>query len=123
MWIKEPGGPAACFAPAGLRSDKKPRHVRSIVNQTRLNDLSRRSFFGQVAGGIYGTALASLLSRDVYGDAPSHAFQPNDLLPRAPHFEPKARAVIHLYMNGGPSQMDLFDPKPMLHKLHGTQHF
>src|SRR5205823_170559 len=37
--------------------------------------------------------------------------------------EPKARAVIHLYMNGGPSQMDLFDPKPMLDKLHGTQHF
>lgn len=85
--------------------------------------IPRRSFFGQVAGGIYGAALASLLGRDLYGDETAHAFQPNDLLPRAPHFEPQARAVIHLYMNGGPSQMDLFDPKPMLEKLHGTQHF
>jgi hypothetical protein len=94
-----------------------------IEINSRLNDISRRSFFGQVAGGIYGAALASLLGRDLYGDEAAHAFQSNDLLPRAPHFEPKARAVIHLYMNGGPSQMDLFDPKPMLDKLHGTQHF
>ena len=84
--------------------------------------IDRRSFFGQVAGGIYGAALASLLGRDLYGDEAAHAsFQPSDLRPRTPHFEPKARAVIHLYMNGGPSQMDLFDPKPMLDKLHGTQ--
>src|SRR5262249_3017030 len=81
----------------------------------------RRSFFGRVAGGIYGAALASLLGRDVYGNEPAR--QAYDLNPRAPHFDPKARAVIHLYMNGGPSQMDLFDPKPMLDKLHGTQHF
>lgn len=85
--------------------------------------LSRRSFFGQVAGGIYGAALASLLGRDLYGDDIAHRMPASDLKPRAPHFAPKARAVIHLYMNGGPSQMDLFDPKPMLDKLHGTQHF
>ena len=42
-----------------------------------------------------------------------------DLKPRKPHFEPKAKAVIQLFMNGGPSQMDLFDPKPMLDKHHG----
>src|ERR1700693_1896267 len=79
--------------------------------------------FGQVAGGVYGAALASLLGRDLYADEPAPSRQVFDLRPRAPHFEPKARAVIHLYMNGGPSQMDLFDPKPMLDKLHGTQHF
>jgi len=83
----------------------------------------RRSFFGQVAGGLYGTALASLLSRDLYGAETGHAQPAFDLRPRQPHFEPKARAVIHLFMNGGPSQMDLLDPKPMLEKLHGTQHF
>ncbi len=83
----------------------------------------RRSFFGQVAGGLYGTALASLLGRDLYGNESPAARPANDLLPRKPHFEPKARAVIHLYMNGGPSQMDLFDPKPKLDELHGTQHF
>jgi hypothetical protein len=45
------------------------------------------------------------------------------LRPRPPHFEPKARAVIHLFMNGGPSQMDLFDPKPMLDRFHGRPYF
>jgi len=86
--------------------------------------LTRRSFFGHVAGGIYGAALASLLGRDLYGNESAAAPRRNfDLAPRAPHFDPKARAVIHLYMNGGPSQMDLFDPKPKLDQLHGTQHF
>ena len=46
-----------------------------------------------------------------------------DLKPRAPHFAPKAKAVIHLFMNGGPSQMDLFDPKPVLDKHHGEAYF
>ena len=41
--------------------------------------LARRSFFGQVAGGIYGAALASLLGRDLYGDETAHAFQPADI--------------------------------------------
>jgi hypothetical protein len=75
---------------------------------------SRRSFFHQVAGGVFGAALASLLERDLRGD---------DLRPRKPHFTPKAKSVIHLFMNGGPSQMDLFDPKPKLDALHGKQHF
>jgi len=84
---------------------------------------TRRSFFGQVAGGVYGTALAWLLGRDLYGDESARTREVHDLKPRAPHIEPRARAVIHLYMNGGPSQMDLFDPKPKLDALHGTQHF
>ncbi len=49
--------------------------------------------------------------------------QPVDLKPRKPNFEAKARAVIHLFMNGGPSQMDLFDPKPELDKRHGQAYF
>jgi hypothetical protein len=93
-----------------------------IIADETTNLMPRRCFFGHVAGGIYGAALASLLSRDLYGNAAEHS-QLSDLRPRAPHFEPRARAVIHLYMNGGPSQMDLFDPKPKLDKLHGTQHF
>jgi hypothetical protein len=85
--------------------------------------ISRRGFFSRVAGGIYGAALASLLSRDLYGREPAGPAHGFDLKPRPPHFAAKARAVIHLFMNGGPSQMDLFDPKPMLEKLHGQQHF
>ncbi len=85
--------------------------------------IPRRSFFAKVAGGIYGAALASILERDLYASEPAHQRPVFDLKPRPPHGEPKARAVIHLYMNGGPSQMDLFDPKPKLDTLHGTQHF
>ena len=110
-------------SPADIPDKVGMRRLSVMSCGSRLNFIPRRSFFGHVAGGIYGAALASLLGRDLYGDEAAQAFQPNDLRPRAPHFEPQARAVIHLYMNGGPSQMDLFDPKPMLDKLHGTQHF
>src|SRR5437588_315948 len=85
--------------------------------------LTRRGFFGRVAGGIYGAALTSLLTRDLYGREAGHAREAYDLEPRPPHFAPRARAVIHLFMNGGPSQMDLFDPKPALDRLHGRSHF
>jgi hypothetical protein len=83
---------------------------------------TRRSFFTRVAGGIHGAALAYLLGRDLYG-ADEAARRSSDLKPRPPHFTPKAKAVIHLFMNGGPSQMDLFDPKPLLDKHHGKPHF
>ncbi|MCE9568049.1 MAG: DUF1501 domain-containing protein [Planctomycetes bacterium] len=74
---------------------------------------SRRDLFRSVPGGICGAALASLLDRD------AAAATPNDLKPRIAHFPAKAKSVIHLFMNGGPSQMDLFDPKPTLDKHHG----
>ena len=80
---------------------------------------SRRDLFRSVPGGIYGAALASLLSRDSSALAETpHA----DLKPRPPHVSAKAKAVVHLFMNGGPSQMDLFDPKPELDKNHGKSY-
>ncbi len=87
------------------------------------NSLTRRSFFTRVAGGIHGAALAYLLGRDLREAqaADHHPFQ--DLQPRPPHFPPRAKAVIHLFMNGGPSQMDLFDPKPELDRRHGQNYF
>src|SRR5262249_31715494 len=48
---------------------------------------------------------------------------PIDLRPRRPHFPARAKSVIHLFMNGGPSQMDLFDPKPELDRRHGQKLF
>ena len=88
---------------------------------------TRRSFFEQIPFGIYGAALTHLLGRDLLGGSvPVEASTPSqgprrdyDLKPRPPQFAPKAKAVIELFMNGGPSQMDLFDPKPMLEKHHG----
>jgi hypothetical protein len=82
--------------------------------------VTRRDFFGHIAGGIHGAALAFLLGRDLYAGPPDAA---RPLAPREPHVEPKARAVIHFFMNGGPSQVDLFDPKPALTKYHGRPHF
>ncbi|HJZ90003.1 MAG TPA: DUF1501 domain-containing protein, partial [Gemmataceae bacterium] len=79
--------------------------------------LTRRSFFHSVSTGLYGVALTHLLGQEVRADIPA------DLAPRKPHFPPKATSVIHLFMNGGPSQMDLFDPKPMLERQHGKPYF
>ena len=92
--------------------------------------LTRRNFFERFSDGICGTALATLLSRDLYGASidssdglPEGHRRMYDLKPRTPHFAPKAKAVIHLFMNGGPSQMDLFDPKPVLDKHNGEAYF
>ena len=67
---------------------------------------SRRNFFHRIVDGMQGTALASLLGTDLYAVDPllaaSHDPQAYDLSPKKPHFEPKAKAVIQLFMNGGP---------------------
>jgi hypothetical protein len=76
---------------------------------------SRRSFFQECAGGIGVMALAELLARD--GRAATPAVNP--LAPKKPHFAPKAKNVIFMFMEGGPSQIDLFDPKPGLQKWSG----
>jgi len=92
---------------------------------------NRREFFGEMGTGLYAGALAYLLGRDLHAPSiaraeesppatPSRVFDPG---PRTPHFEPRAKSVIHLFMNGGPSQMDMFDPKPMLDKHHGEEYF
>ena len=85
------------------------------------NTINRRQFFDSVQNGLFGAALASLLSRDLYGAEPHHkAPLPMDTRPRQPHFAPRAKAVIQFCMQGGPSQVDLFDPKPALEKFHGA---
>src|ERR1022692_4774090 len=78
---------------------------------------TRRNFFRNCAGGIGTVALANLLNIDGYGA--SVAPDTNPLAPRAPMFAPKAKNVIFLFMEGGPSQLDLFDPKPELAKWNG----
>jgi hypothetical protein len=76
---------------------------------------SRRDFLTSAASGAGLLALASLL-RD---DGLLAAGAVNPLAPKAPHFAPKAKACICIYLEGAPSQLDLFDPKPKLNKLHG----
>ena len=78
---------------------------------------TRRSFLRQSGTGLGAIALAQLLADDALrAAAPAPR---NPLAPRAPHFTPRARRVIWLFMHGGPSHVDLFDPKPELSKWSG----
>ena len=74
----------------------------------------RRDFLAQCGTGLGLSALAPLLGSPTLIGKPN-----NPMIARGPHFAPKAKRVIHLFMNGGPSHMDTFDPKPELNKWHG----
>ena len=78
---------------------------------------SRRKLLSEMAGGIGALALGDLFARNGY--AASNSKRTDPLAPKAPHFPAKAKSVIFLFMEGGPSQMDLLDPKPELKKYHG----
>src|SRR5688572_8810047 len=81
---------------------------------TDFLNVSRRHFFKQSGLGLGSAALGSLLARDLPGASAAHAsFTPG------PHFAPKAKRVIFLHMIGAPSQLDLFDYKPLLQKHDG----
>src|SRR4051812_34836202 len=76
---------------------------------------TRRQFLGDFGTSFTGLALAAMLQRD--GNAtPGPAWAPPD---GSPHFPPKARSVIWLFMNGGVSHLETFDPKPMLQRHAG----
>src|SRR5947208_11326787 len=79
--------------------------------------VSRREMLCKCANGFGGLALAYLVA-DKIASAAALA-ERNPLAPRLPHYEPKARSVISLFMDGGPSQIDTFDPKPRLTAEHG----
>src|SRR4051812_16185903 len=80
--------------------------------------MNRRDFFGRFALGLGGAALFSLLNERGFA-APATGAHPFTGSLAAPHFAPKAKRIIYLFMSGGPSQMDLFDYKPLLNKLNG----
>src|SRR5215212_7389631 len=90
----------------------------------------RREFLFRSGGGISGLALAFLLDRDgvlaaapggpgTLDDCAATAHGVNPYAPKPPHFKPRATAVISLFMGGGWSQVDTFDPKPALAKYAG----
>jgi hypothetical protein len=94
---------------------------RYIPNPTPCGR-SRREFLWQVGGGFAGLALIDLLSRTgaIATEArPSITTGINPLALKPQHFPAKAKHVVFLFMNGGPSQVDTFDPKPELAKHHG----
>ncbi|MEW6303927.1 MAG: DUF1501 domain-containing protein [Verrucomicrobiota bacterium] len=84
-----------------------------------LARMTRRDFLATSASGIGTIALATMLKQD--GLLAGEANIADPLAPKAPHFAPKAKAIISIYMEGAPSQMDLFDPKPKLNELDGQK--
>jgi len=90
---------------------------------TDLEDyfLTRRQFLGRVGMGLGALGLATLLDPLDLVAAPGSPTAPggNPLLPKTPHFPGKAKAVIHIFAQGAPSQVDTWDPKPALARMDG----
>src|SRR5262249_50865910 len=92
------------------------------VDRSQRDGIStRREFLCRSGMGMGALGLAGLLAADGLLATPAaaaeHAVSP--LRPKAPHFPARAKRVIHLFMNGGPSHIDTFDPKPALAKYAG----
>src|SRR5437763_10315239 len=81
--------------------------------------LSRREVLRKIGGGFGALGLASLFTDAGFLSAAAAPASKNLLAPRPPHFTPRAKRVIFLFMNGGPSHVDTFDPKPMLAQQAG----
>ena len=89
-------------------------------NQLEDLFLTRRSLLGRMGNGFAALGLMGLLSENAPAALEKMARgDSNPLLPRKPPLKARAKRVIFLFMNGGPSQVDTFDPKPMLTKYHG----
>src|ERR1051326_8088684 len=84
-----------------------------------LRLLSRRELFSRLGSGAGALALAALLGEQAQAETAQRATY--DLLPKPPPLTPRAKRVIYLFQNGGPSQVDLFDPKPELNKRQGEK--
>jgi len=83
------------------------------LEQLMLRGITRRHFFQMTTYGIGTLALGSMLNPSLMAATPP---APNPFAVRPPHFAPKAKRVIFLFMAGAPSQLDLFDPKPKLNE-------
>ena len=98
------------------RSDHIYDHIRTNADMLRT---TRRQFLGQTAKGIGSMALASLLHDGNAFAANASSSGANGIL-GGTHFPAKAKRVIYLYMSGGPSHLETFDPKPDLERLDGS---
>jgi hypothetical protein len=86
-------------------------------NCNQFNPLNRRDFLGRFAMGLGGAALAGIVNREAR--ASSIDVNPFKGILPAPHLAPKANRIVYLFMSGGPSQLDLFDYKPLLNEMNG----
>ncbi len=92
-----------------------------MTNPLDPNSLNRRSVLTRSALGIGSLALAGVMQDDDRLVADESSLPPGPLTVRTPHFTAKAKRVIHFFLNGGPSHVDTFDPKPALTKYAGQK--
>ena len=92
--------------------------MKKRVNQTgcQCGQVQRRTFLADIGMGFTGLALASMLARDGGARASDGPWQPPS---GKPHHPPRAKSVIWVFLSGGYSQMETFDPKPALNKYAG----
>ena len=82
--------------------------------------IHRRDFLTQASAGLGAIALTAMLAEDgLLPTVLADGAPPDPLAPKAPHLPPRAKSVIWLFMEGGPSHLDTFDPKPLLQELAG----
>src|SRR5688572_13897773 len=87
-----------------------------------MTTLTRRELLARSGTGLWMLGLAGLLADEgLLGPAHADAGMANPLGAKPPHFKAKAKHLIHVYLNGGPSQVDTFDPKPLLAKYAGMK--
>ena len=100
---------------SSIRQELHQEHGQETVRSS-----SRRHFLSRVAMGSIPLSLAALAQKAAHAEPvkPNLGLQSFDLLPKPTHHEPQAKAMISMFMQGGPSQMDLMDPKPILNKMH-----
>jgi len=93
------------------------------MNPEKLIELGRRDFLTSAASGLGVLGLAGVLSDAglLTGTADAAGVATDPLAVKPPHFAPKAKSCIFIFMEGAPSQADLFDPKPKLNELHGQK--
>lgn len=87
--------------------------------ETRLQEVTRRALLKMAGYGIGSLALNAMLTEEASAKWIEGQKRTDPMAPKQPHFQPRAKAVIQLFMAGAPSQLDLFDPKPMLQQHDG----
>lgn len=96
-------------------------HQEQGTDETRTLSLSRRAWLAQTGCGFGGLALAAMMAERARRREADTGSKPAAAVPAPgkPHFTPRARQVIHVFLEGGPSHVDLFDPKPELSRQDG----
>src|ERR1700756_1258609 len=94
--------------------------LRSPEFEGLNNKLDRRQFLTKTSLGLGAMAIGTLLGKNLFGNGASRIVTPSggspeeEMLKALPHFAPKAKRIVYLFMSGGPSQFETFDYKPGL---------